>query len=587
MLLPGKINWVIRSLIAEAPMRFSVQVELRRQTSWETYRCLLVVLALVTTGSRTALADPAERPVRLAENLPREITGDPYDLSGKRIVFCNWYYVRPGFFTWKDATGKNVSSSQDPTIGPWDAQLELQDVPQGIRIAVQQAQRSGPIIPPEEPWERQGLVKGIALLHEEGKFRLWAKCTPAGGKPMPCIYESTDGLHWKRPTLNLVEYDGSTANNLLPMAPRSVFIDPTAPDSQRYKGVSIGHQISRKELEEFKRQRPDAWEHRADRGKLIFGIHGYVSPDGIVWKKLPAPLVIEHSDTDIVADYDLRRKKYVLYTRNFFVGPQSHGVPADPSLKSWLGDMGGAGRRAIGRSESRRFDAFPLSKLLMIPDSEMLPSESLYTNCKTTIPGAPDQQLMFPAVWDISKDTTKIVMASSHDGEIWNFVPGGAVLETASFGQWDGGCLFAFPNLVELPDGSFVLPYSGYNVPHKYPRGQWKYQIGYAVWPKGRIVALEAAEHGEFATVRIMPPGRKLLINAVTERAGSIRVEVADRNGQPLAGRTFDDAQPIQGDQYRSTVAWRDADDLGYAQGQPIIMRFRMNRAKIFALEFE
>jgi hypothetical protein len=44
----------------------------------------------------------------------------------------------------------------------------------------------------------------------------------------------------------------------------------------------------------------------------------------------------------------------------------------------------------------------------------MLPSEQLYTNCRTAIPGAPDQHLMFPAIWNGSvDDTTRIAMASS------------------------------------------------------------------------------------------------------------------------------------------------------------------------------
>ena len=485
-----------------------------------------------------------------------------------------------------DAAGKNVTATGNPAVGPLDAQHVTTDVPRGIRLVVQPAERSGPIALPDGPWNERGLL-GRALLHEDGKFRLWASVRLPDGKSFPCYFESVDGKNWTAPALNLVEVDGSKENNLLPIAPRSVFIDPTGPDSERYKGVSIDHQIGREKLEAFKLRRPDAWEHRADRGGLVFGIEGYVSPDGIHWKKLPEPLVMEHSDTDIVADYDQHRNKYVLYTRNYYVGPQSGQVPPNSSLERWLGDMGGAGRRAIGRSESSRFDSFPLSKLLIVPDPEMLPSEVIYTNCKTAIPGAPEQHLMFPAVWDVATDTTRIPMASSHDGMIWNYVPGGDVLRTADFGQWDGGCVFPFANLVELADGSFALPYKGYNVPHKYPRGQWTHHIGMAVWPKGRIVALEAADRGEFATVRIMPPGRTLRINAVTMRTGNIRVEVANKNGVPFPGHAFADAVPIQGDQYRTALQWGDTTDLGFAEGEPIILRFRMDRARLFSLDFE
>jgi hypothetical protein len=41
---------------------------------------------------------------------------------------------------------------------------------------------------------------------------------------------------------------------------------------------------------------------------------------------------------------------------------------------------------------------------------------------------------MFPAIWNGSgDDTTRIVLASSHDGRIWHWVPEGNLLQTAAF----------------------------------------------------------------------------------------------------------------------------------------------------------
>jgi hypothetical protein len=66
---------------------------------------------------------------------------------------------------------------------------------------------------------------------------------------------------------------------------------------------------------------------------------------------------------------------------------------------------------------------------------------------------------MSPAIWNASiDDTTRIVMATSHDGENWYWVPGGDLLETAEYGQWNGGCIWAEPNLIELPSGDWALP---------------------------------------------------------------------------------------------------------------------------------
>jgi hypothetical protein len=186
----------------------------------------------------------------------------------------------------------------------------------------------------------------------------------------------------------------------------------------------------------------------------------------------------------------------------------------------------------------------------------------------------------------MSRDNTSVAMASSHDGKLWHFLPGSPVLATGAFGDFDGGCIFAHPNLTELANGDFILPYTGYNVPHKYPRQLWKYSLGYAVWPKGRIVALEASERGEFATVSFMPPGRKLRINAVTPRAGSILVEVAGNDRKPLAGRSFAESTPIVGDHHATVVNWKGTDDLGHPENSAIVLRFRMDQARIFSLEF-
>ena len=246
-----------------------------------------------------------------------------------------------------------------------------------------------------------------------------------------------------------------------------------------------------------------------------------------------------------------------------------------------------AARRAIGRSETADFRRFPVSETIIAPGPDMPPSDTFYTNCWTTIPGAPDHQLMVPTVYHQTDDTTSIGLAALHHGDVWHFVPGSPVLRTSEFGEWDGGCIFAHPNLLELPNGDFALPYTGYTFPHKYPRGQFKFLPGYAVWPKSRLVALEAAEHGEFATAGIMPPGRKLRINALTQRAGSILIEVAGLDGEPFAGRSFADANPIIGDQHGTTVAWNSGDDLGHKDGEPVILRFRLDKAKVFGLEFE
>ncbi|MBI4581678.1 MAG: hypothetical protein HY718_18425 [Planctomycetes bacterium] len=505
------------------------------------------------------------------------ISGEPYELGGRRLVFTSWQYVRPGSFAWLDEKGNNVSVVG--TQGPTEARFRRADYPHGIRLVTQSAQREGPIVANDRPDESKGITF-TTLLKDGDTYKAWA--TAAGEKASSLVYlESKDGRQWTRPDVRF-ELNGRPDTSLN-LGEGTVFIDPSAPPAERFKCVTL-HRMSYDEFEEFKRRHPDRWEPRAKREDVgqVFYVQGLVSPDGLKWTSLPEPLSVEHSDTQIVGCYDPQLRKYVIYTRNWMVSPKSPRAREEWG-KAWYS----VGRRSIGRTESDDFRRFPLSQMILVPPLDLPPSDVLYTNCKTTIPDCPISHVMFPTVWHTADDSTSVVMAASPDGRAWDFVPGGAVFNTPAFGEWDGGCVFARPNLVELPDGSFVLPYTGYLVPHKYPRGQIRFGTGYLVWPKGRLVALEAAELGEFATIAFMPPGRRLLVNAVTTRAGSLRIEVADINGAPLPGRSFAEADPIFGDQYRTPAAWKGQADLGFEDGTPVILRFHLDRAKIFGLDFE
>ena len=299
---------------------------------------------------------------------------------------------------------------------------------------------------------------------------------------------------------------------------------------------------------------------------------------------LPDIFNVEHADTQNIGTYDSITGKYVIFSRTWWLGDRDPRV-AEGTGQVWYT----VGRRSIGRTESPTFGTFPVSKMIMTPTPDMLPSEVLYMNCYTTIPGAPELRLMVPSIWSTENDATRLMIASSPDGTLWNWVPGGTVLDTGEFQTFDGGCIFASPNLTETAAGDFVLPYSGYRFPHKYPRGHHDFPptMGYATWPKGRMIALEAPQRGTFAMVAIVPPGPRLRINATTRRGGSIRVEACDLQRRPLVGRTMDDCRPIIGDQFHTPVTWSGGDDLGIRPGEAVVLRFELDQAKIFALDFE
>jgi hypothetical protein len=522
------------------------------------------VAAMHFAGSAAAQGGaPAVEGEAVPERIYQKPSGEPYSLMGSRLVFTNWLFVRPGSFAWLDEQGNNVTVAG--SAGMWGPRLAKGDFPYGIRLVARKASRLGPVMTLPEGEAPTYLVLG-SVIQDGGVYRAWTGSH---------YRESPDGVNWGSPVR--CEADGGHPMSLVG---GTVFVDPSAPSDERFKWVGGGH-ISREEYERFQSRYPDRWEPRSDQGGYVLCVVGAVSGDGVHWKRLSEPLVVEHSDTHITAYYDQRLRKYVIYTRNYMVWPS-----ADPKAPNTL-QFPEVARRSIGRTESDRFEAFPVSEPILVPDPSLEASELLYTNCRTSIPGAPDLHLMFPAIWHLIDDTTSTVVASSHDGKVWTYVPGGPVLETPEYGEWDGGCHFAGPNLIELPNGDFALPYCGYNFPHKYPRGQLKNGVGYAVWPKGRLIALEAEERGEFCTGAFIPPGRKIRINAVTARAGHIRIEVVDLAKGVAAGRSFADCDPVVGDRFRYPVTWKGEEDLGHTPGAPVRLRFQMERAAIYALDFE
>jgi hypothetical protein len=139
--------------------------------------------------------------------------------------FLDWYGIWPG------------------QTGIENGQAWVQDMPVGVHLSVQPAQKSSVFIVPERPWEEGGLTPQVVLRADDA-LKMWYITRGAGQTPQTFIAyaESSDGFSWNRPELGLLEYDGSTANNLLfdfgDFNLQSVFVDPTAPPEARYKAMA-------------------------------------------------------------------------------------------------------------------------------------------------------------------------------------------------------------------------------------------------------------------------------------------------------------------------------------------------------------
>lgn len=518
----------------------------------------------------------------------------------------DWFYVHAGYV-----------NADTGTPVPWD-------VPEGIELAVQPAEKSEALIVPDRPWEGDDISHLWRVYPHEGKFRMHYR---TGNHHL--LAESEDGFHWTKPELGVVEVNGSKKNNIVDGCFEHVFEDPSpsTPPEERWKAIGMqgglydprldgeGNAVplnirSKKAMaltaEEGEELPEDVFElqespetrgtYRGKWAQLKGFLFGLVSPDGLRWTRLKKFFLSEWVDGDNIVRYDETLGKYVGYFRFHL-----------------------AGRRCVGRSESDDFRTFTPEKVVLQIDSMDPPDTSFYNHSWTKYPGRDDIDLMFVSVFHQGTGKIDIQLAVSHDGFHWDrpdrkttLIPNGPD------GSRDGGCMYVAPELLELPDGRWAIAYSGRAARHIEGKGikdARKGIIRYAMWKPNRLVGIRAREHGSFTlrqdryrapencpdTIEAPPhncfppvsdpnePPRQLTLNYTTELGGWIRVELIPVIGPmthpqiyPLEGYRFTDCDTLRGDEIEKVVTWKGKSDIARLS-DTMAVRIEMFRATLFS----
>lgn len=524
---------------------------------------------------------------------------EPMAVQGPQL-FVDWRYVRAGFVGWY---------AGDQRVGVWEPApantLGAPLAPYGIRLQAQCAETVGPILPRDKPWEYTYHINTV--MYDEGVYRVWYECIPNdhfGGKALPwalghgnvlAYAESDDGFTWRKPRLDFMPYEGQATNivygrQLSPNGQHgvSVFKDPHAPAAERYKliymaaasdidaeqwraryqdrfGDDMDPMCFRKSGGQERRQLGVSGHLEKRTHNMVYWIGGALSPDGLHWKGLPDPLMVQFSDTLTTCYWDQALQRYVGYFR------------------TWL-----YGRRCVGRAVTEDFRYWPSTPdtILQAPLTSH-PSDDVYTNAKVLYPGSGNIHLMFPALYHRLDDSREAYLTSSIDGIHWQWVPGGPVIRRGKLGDWNGSDIAAGQGIVPLGTDRIAVPVSGYVHPHKYPRGSEPFGApGWAVWDKGRLCALVVDDCGEFATPDLHFQGNALSLNLRVREAGVVRVELRDEAQQPIPGYTFADADPLVADSLDYPVTWRGQPNLGSLADQPLSVAFQLRKAELFGFEF-
>lgn len=431
----------------------------------------------------------------------------------------------------------------------------LVDSMKGVSLRLHAPREEGTAIVFDKPWEGNTSTY-CTVIKDDDRYRLYFRgssdpaYTPMallgpGETVVPlheevtCYAESKDGIRWTRPSLGLVEFQGSRANNII-LAETAVHnfapfkdANPAAAPEARYKAVG-------------------------GSGKLF----AYQSADGVRWTKMRAEPVITDGAFDSlnVAFFDTVRGEYVAVYRDFRYGIRTVKFATSKDFLNWTkgvwADYGDA------------------------------PLEQLYTNATTPYFRAPHIYLSFPKRFMPQRTSlaeapkggngvSETVFMSSRDGVHWDRRFMEALIRPGRDPRnWIHRSTMAATNLVPTAADEMSLYVDrDYNWPTN--------RIVRFSWRTDGLVSVHAdASGGEMVTKPFTFDGAKLVLNYATSAAGGIRLEIQDQRGNPLPAFALDDAKTMFGDKIEETISVKSL------KGAIIRLRFVMKDADLYSIQF-
>jgi hypothetical protein len=470
---------------------------------------------------------------------------------------------------------------------------------QGVELTMNApVKMNQPVLANDIPWEGEpGATVGAysSVIKEGGKIRLWGAgkdLLPVQMKPdgpvvnLLAYAESDDGIHFTKPAPSRIAYEESKAEigRHGRIGGVSVWIDPQAPPSQRYKS--------------------QAKFYPADGRPAEF--HIYSSPDGYRWTLFAKPTIGE-MDTQSVIFWDEWAQRYLLYTRK------------NP-------DAGTAKRRRVVRRlestdlthwerEVFVMDVDDVEKNICVtptpqppmdyygatvfqypdssPDSIYLMLAHAFWHWQRRPPemragGLEDHKFNFevlaPAALDDRLSVSRDGIHFRRLGGRRSFLPLGLAGTFSSKWSW------SLPNPIRMGDELWIY-YYGDNRDHDGfldpAASRRQTVIDRAILRLDGFVSADAAyTGGEIVTPLLTFTGSRLELNVDPGAGGSIRVELLDENDKPIAGYRREDAAALHDNSVRLPVRWGGNDRVADLAGKPIKIRFLMRDCRLYAFQF-
>ena len=433
----------------------------------------------------------------------------------------------------------------------------------------------------DRPWESKMLSGWVSVTRDGDAYRMWYLALAADskgaapGEKIPvgaagmgeyqiyhrlCCATSSDGVRWEKPELGLVDFGGSTRNNIVlfpedetgELNPVCLDSNPDCPPEERYKLFWL-------------RSVP------VTGNELVV----YVSPDGLHWRRRSEKASYGRTDTQNVLFWDERIGRYVAMVRGL------------QKTSAW---------RVVSRCEFDDMGVWGPSQVVLKADDDDAPDVDVYNSAAVQYENV---YLMFPSFYlhfpeppeGLHNDgVLDIGFAVSRDSIHWQRPDRWPFVALGADGEWDSRQLYMGTGLVTT-DTEIYMYYSGcdythaeddYLSPDAHAGGIGRVRLR----RDGFMSADTGVAEGELITVPLRHDGGSLELNVETSVCGCVKVEILTENGKPLPGCALDQCVPVRGNAIRKTVTWKSGEDVGALRGRPVRLRLVMRHAKLYAFQF-
>jgi len=458
-----------------------------------------------------------------------------------------------------------------------------------------------PVLPPVEPWEDPYTHVFFTVMYDAKRlYRMWYQSWPGfihnhddGTYPLFNYATSTDGIHWQRPSLGLVEWKGSRDNNIfLPRfeGPHSVFEKPDEPDPQkRYRMLCLSPDRESWML----LYSPDGihWPQNASEGTLLFPKIGILARD-------VATLI-----------YDYRTSQWVMVCK---------------LCRRVMDHPYGYARRCLGVTTSQDCRNWEYPQLVLVPDerddARTAQRCARYADRLTTY--HPDevfcdfqQMVIWPyegvyvgliSVFDASGMSPQanqdglahIELAVSRDLRHWERVADRDILiDIGSEGSFEQGMVLGISHQPVYLEHEIRVYYAGRSITHL-GRAYWEPErratpaggVGLLTLRRDGFVALEVGMQGGYMLTKPFKfTGKSLYLNVEPGHRAHchVAVEVLTPEGDPIPGLSREDCDPATEDTLLHRCTWKGGSDLSHIEGRVIRLKFHLHAAKLYSFWFE